>query len=76
MMPALRFSTLHELVTNGRSHGQDIGRIEDVHWIVTYSSQAPFIYHQTTHGRAFVFGRSDWQYVLNTFAYGCKNSHS
>jgi hypothetical protein len=51
-----------------RTH--DIGRIVDVHWIVTYSSERPFIYHQTTHGRAFVFGRSDWQYVLNTFAYG------
>lgn len=51
-----------------RTH--DVGRIEDVHWIVTYSSERPFVYHQTTHGRAFVFGRSDWQYVLNTFAYG------
>jgi hypothetical protein len=28
------------------------------------------VYHQTTHGRAFVFGRSDWEYVLNTFAFG------
>ena len=25
---------------------------------------------QLTHGRAFVFGRSDWEYVLNTFAFG------
>eukprot|EP00038_Savillea_parva_P009694 m.185233 g.185233 ORF g.185233 m.185233 type:complete len:581 (+) comp16393_c0_seq1:24-1766(+) len=47
----------------------DIGRIENVHWIVTFSSAAPFIFHQTLHGRAFVFGDSDWQFVFNTFAY-------
>jgi hypothetical protein len=27
------------------------------------------IFHQTTFGRAFVFGRADWEYVLNTFAF-------
>jgi hypothetical protein len=48
----------------------DIGRIEDVHWVPWYSQSAPLIYHQTTFGRGFVFGRTDWQYVLNTFAYG------
>ena len=47
----------------------DIGRIEDVHFVPWFSQAAPLIYHQTTFGRAFVFGRSDWEYVLNTFAY-------
>lgn len=47
----------------------DIGRIENVHWVPWYSQAAPLIYHQTTFGRAFVFGRTDWQYVFNTFAY-------
>jgi hypothetical protein len=35
-----------------------------------FSSSKPFVYYQTTFGRAFVFGRSDWEYVLNTFAFG------
>lgn len=48
----------------------DIGRIEDVHFNPWYSVAHPFIEHQLTHGRAFVFGRSDWEYVLNTFAFG------
>ena len=48
----------------------DIGRIEDVHFNPWFSVHSPFIYHQTTHGRAFVFGRADWEYVLNTFAFG------
>ena len=25
---------------------------------------------QQEHGEAFIFGRSDWQYVLNTFCFG------
>jgi hypothetical protein len=48
----------------------DIGRIEDVHFVPWFSQAAPLIYHQTMHGRAFIFARSDWQYVLNTFCYG------
>lgn len=47
----------------------DIGRIEDVHFNPWYSSAPPFVWHQTTHGRAFVMGRSDWEYVFNTFAF-------
>lgn len=38
----------------------DIGRIEDVHFNPWYSSKTPFCWYQTTHGRAFVMGRSDW----------------
>lgn len=48
----------------------DIGRIEDVHFNPWWSAEQPMIFWQTTHGRAFVFGRSDWEYVLNTFAFG------
>lgn len=48
----------------------DIGRIEDVHFNPWFSTAKPFIFHQTTFGRAFVFGRSDWEYVFNTFAFG------
>lgn len=48
----------------------DIGRIEDVHFNPWFSSSSPFVHYQTTHGRAFVFGRSDWEYVFNTFAFG------
>ena len=48
----------------------DIGRVEDVHFNPWFSNQHPFMNHQLVFGRAFVFGRSDWEYVLNTFAYG------
>ena len=47
----------------------DIGRIEDVHFNPWYSDNHPFVWYQTTHGRAFVMGRSDWEYVFNTFAF-------
>ena len=46
----------------------DIGRVEDVHFNPWFSSAHPFIEYQLVHGRAFVFGRSDWEYVFNTFA--------
>lgn len=48
----------------------DIGRIEDVHWNPWYSSSKPFVEYQLMHGRAFVFGRSDWEYVFNCFCFG------
>eukprot|EP00760_Papus_ankaliazontas_P001615 PhM_4_TR10537/c0_g1_i1/m.18431 len=48
----------------------DIGRIENVHWNPWYSPKPKYITHQLMYGRAFVFGRSDWEYVLNTFAFG------
>ena len=44
----------------------DIGRIEDVHFNPWFSSSHPFIEYQLVHGRAFVLGRSDWEYVFNT----------
>ena len=50
----------------------DIGRIENVHWNPWWSSsleEGAFVW-QRNHGTGFVFGRTDWQYVLNTFAFG------
>lgn len=41
----------------------------DVHFNPWFSSKDPFVYYQTTYGRAFVMGRSDWEYVFNTFAF-------
>ena len=50
----------------------DIGRIENVHFNPWWSMQRNLIQWQRNNGEAFVFGRSDWQYVLNTFCYGYK----
>lgn len=48
----------------------DIGRVEDVHFNPWFCQAHPFIEYQLINGRAFVMGRSDWEYVLNTFAFG------
>jgi len=48
----------------------DIGRIEDVHWNPWFSSNKAYMSWQLLNGRAFVFARTDWEYVLNTFAFG------
>jgi len=48
----------------------DIGRIEDVHFNPWFCQLHPFIEYQLVHGRSFVLGRSDWEYVLNTFSFG------
>lgn len=48
----------------------DIGRIEDVHFNPWYCDEINYMYTQTMYGRAFVMGRSDWEYVFNTFAFG------
>ncbi len=48
----------------------DIGRIEDVHfypWWQHTTEVRGLMYH---HGESFVFGRTDWEYVLNTFSIG------
>ena len=59
----------------------DIGRIENVHFNPHYWARAEvegipqwpdllaYIFGNCT---AFEFGRSDWEYVLNTFSFGCK----
>lgn len=48
----------------------DIGRIENVHFNPWWSMQPRLFKWQQEHGEAFVIGRSDWQYVFNTFCFG------
>jgi len=48
----------------------DIGRIENVHFNPWWSMKPNLYKWQKQHGEAFIFGRSDWQYVLNTFCFG------
>jgi hypothetical protein len=50
----------------------DIGRIENVHFNPWWSSNPKLFQWQMANGEAFIFGRSDWQYVLNTFCFGYK----
>lgn len=50
----------------------DIGRIENVHFNPWWSVSDTLLNWQRTNGEAFIFSRTDWEYVLNTFcfAYG------
>jgi len=48
----------------------DIGRIEDVHFNPWWSMKPALAQWQEKNGEAFIFGRSDWQYVYNTFCFG------
>jgi hypothetical protein len=48
----------------------DIGRIENVHFNPWWSLRPELARWQQEHGEAFIFGRSDWQYVFNTFCFG------
>jgi hypothetical protein len=48
----------------------DVGRIENVHWNPWFSMKEKLFQWQMEHGEAFIFGRTDWQYVLNTFCFG------
>lgn len=48
----------------------DIGRIENVHFNPWWSMEPKLFQWQQQHGEAFVIGRSDWQYVFNTFCFG------
>jgi len=50
----------------------DIGRIENVHWNPWWTINTPVYEWQMNHGIGFIFGRTDWQYVLNTFCFGYK----
>eukprot|EP00490_Sorites_sp_Unknown_P008645 CAMPEP_0114656402 /NCGR_PEP_ID=MMETSP0191-20121206/12293_1 /TAXON_ID=126664 /ORGANISM="Sorites sp." /LENGTH=469 /DNA_ID=CAMNT_0001873551 /DNA_START=36 /DNA_END=1445 /DNA_ORIENTATION=+ len=47
----------------------DIGRIENVHWNPWFCKNTNYMYTQTTYGEGFLFARSDWEYVFNTFAF-------
>jgi hypothetical protein len=48
----------------------DIGRIENVHFNPWWSMKPKLLQWQMENGEAFIFGRTDWQYVLNTFCFG------
>ena len=48
----------------------DVGRIENVHWNPWWSFQTPIYQWQRLNGEGFVFGRTDWHSVLNTFCFG------
>ncbi len=50
----------------------DIGRIENVHFNPWWSMKPKLFGWQMANGEAFIFGRSDWQYVHNTFCFGYK----
>lgn len=48
----------------------DIGRIENVHFNPWWSMSPKLLGWQYQHGEAFIFAKTDWQYVFNTFCYG------
>ena len=48
----------------------DVGRIENVHFNPWWSLKPKLFAWQQAHGEAFIFGRTDWQYVFNTFCFG------
>ncbi len=53
-------------------HIYDIGRIENVHFNPWWSMKPKLFQWQMENGEAFIFGKSDWQYVTNTFCFGYK----
>jgi hypothetical protein len=48
----------------------DVGRIENVHFNPWWCLDRKLLDWQQTNGEAFIFGRTDWQYVFNTFCFG------
>lgn len=50
----------------------DVGRIENVHFNPWWSHSGKVREFQFNNGEAFIFARTDWQYVLNTFCFGYK----
>ena len=53
----------------------DIGRIENVHFNPWWSVKTKLFQWQWDNGEAFIFGRSDWEYVFNTFCYAYKTGY-
>ena len=53
----------------------DIGRIENVHFNPWWSMKPKLFRWQMENGEAFIFGRTDWQYVFNTFCFGYKTGY-
>ncbi len=48
----------------------DIGRIENVHWNPWWSMGTNVYKWQMENGTGFLFGKTDWHYVHNTFCFG------
>lgn len=48
----------------------DIGRVENVHWNPWWSMSKELFEWQKSNGVGFIFGKTDWHYVLNTFCFG------
>ncbi len=48
----------------------DIGRIENVHWNPWWSLGTKVYQWQVENGTGFIFGKTDWHYVHNTFCFG------
>ena len=53
----------------------DIGRIENVHWNPWWSMKPELFNWQKENGEAFIFERTDWHYVINTFCFGYKTGY-
>jgi hypothetical protein len=54
----------------------DIGRIENAHFNPWWSVSPRLLQWQMANGEAFIFGRTDWQSVLNTFCFGYKAGYT
>ncbi|HZZ44982.1 MAG TPA: glycosyl hydrolase family 28-related protein [Tepidisphaeraceae bacterium] len=48
----------------------DVGRLENVHFNPWWSMKPKVMQFEMEHGEAFIFMRSDWEYVFNTFCFG------
>lgn len=48
----------------------DIGRVENVHWNPWWSMNSKVYQWQVENGIGFLFGKTDWHYVHNTFCFG------
>ena len=48
----------------------DTSRLENVHFNPWWTFQSEAYQWQLANGEAFVFGKSDWLYAVNTFCYG------
>lgn len=48
----------------------DVGRAENVHFWPFWSWEDPVREYMEEHSEAFIFGRTDWQYLTNCFAIG------
>jgi len=53
----------------------DVGRVENVHFNPWWSVKPKLRQWQFENGEAFILGRSDWQYLLNTFCFGYKTGY-